>query len=99
MQKEKWPDNWYSPHGLARAFSALGDYKKALKLEKEALLLVPKGSKVYVENYVKAFGIAALILIKSVVTTPESVFISNKWRYIKDKIISDMIYVKSEKSF
>ncbi len=51
--KKKWPDNWLSIHGLARGYSAKGDYKKALKYEKEALAKAPDGSKVFLEGYVK----------------------------------------------
>ncbi len=50
---EKWPDSWYAPHGLARAYSALGDYKKALKYEKVALEKAPDGSKGFLEGFIK----------------------------------------------
>lgn len=51
--KKKWPDNWLSIHGLARGYSAKGDYKKALKYEKEAVVKAPKGSKGFLEGYIK----------------------------------------------
>ncbi len=33
---KKWGDHWLAPHGLARGYSATGDYAKALKYEKVA---------------------------------------------------------------
>lgn len=50
---KKWPNDWLAPHGLARAYSAKGDYKKALKYEKQAVLKAPAGSKATLEGYVK----------------------------------------------
>ena len=50
---KKWPDNWLAPHGLARGYSAAGDYSKALKYEKEALAKAPAGSKQFLEGFVK----------------------------------------------
>lgn len=50
---KKWPKHWLAPHGLARAYSALGDFKKALKYEKAALAICPEGSKPYLEGYLK----------------------------------------------
>ena len=50
---KKWPDHWLAPHGLARGYSALGDYKKALKYERVALEKAPSGSKVFLEGFVK----------------------------------------------
>lgn len=49
---KKWPEHWLAPHGLARGYSATGDYKKALKYEKEALSKCPEGSKQFLEGYV-----------------------------------------------
>jgi hypothetical protein len=34
---QRWPDDWLTAHGLARGYSAKGDYKKALEYEIEAL--------------------------------------------------------------
>jgi hypothetical protein len=50
---KKWPNHWLAPHGLARAYSALGDYKKALKYERVALERAPAGSKGFLEGFVK----------------------------------------------
>ncbi len=50
---KKWPKNWLAPHGLARGYAALGDYKKALKFEKLALTQAPANSKPTLEGYVK----------------------------------------------
>ena len=49
---KKWPEHWLSPHGMARGYSAAGDYKKALKYEKEALNKCPEGSKQFLTGYV-----------------------------------------------
>jgi len=51
--KKKWPDHWLSTHGLARVYSAKGDYKKALKYEQEAVIKAPEGSKVFLNGYIK----------------------------------------------
>ncbi|MDN5211000.1 DUF2911 domain-containing protein [Fulvivirgaceae bacterium BMA12] len=50
---KKWPDHWLAPHGLARGYAALGDFKKALKFERVALQKAPDGSKQFLEDYVK----------------------------------------------
>ena len=34
---KKWDTNFFAQHGLARAYSALGDFKKAVKYEKECI--------------------------------------------------------------
>ena len=49
---KKWPDHWLAPHGMARAYSAAGDYKKALKYEKIAITKCPEGSKQFLEGYI-----------------------------------------------
>lgn len=49
---KKWPKHWLAPHGMARAFSAAGDYKKALKYESEALTKCPDGSKKFLEGFI-----------------------------------------------
>ncbi|MEQ9425687.1 MAG: DUF2911 domain-containing protein [Cyclobacteriaceae bacterium] len=46
------PDHWLAPHGMARAYSAKGDFKKALPLEREALEKAPAGSKGFLEGFV-----------------------------------------------
>jgi len=51
---KKWPDHWLAPHGLARAYSAKGDFKKALKYEEEAYAEAPAGSKGFLEGYLKS---------------------------------------------
>ena len=50
---KKWPEHWLAPHGLARGYSALGDYGKALKHEKTAYDKAPDGSKQFLEGYLK----------------------------------------------
>ena len=49
---KKWPDHWLAPHGLARGYSRAGDYKKALKYEREALEKCPEGSKGFLTGFV-----------------------------------------------
>lgn len=51
---KKWPENWLAPHGLARGYSAAGEYSKALKYEKEAYAKAPAGSKQFIEGYLKS---------------------------------------------
>jgi hypothetical protein len=51
---KKWPEHWLAPHGLARGYSATGDYKKALKYEKEAFAEAPETSKPFLEGYLKS---------------------------------------------
>ncbi|MBL6447493.1 DUF2911 domain-containing protein [Fulvivirga sp. 29W222] len=53
MASKKWKDHWLAPHGLARGYSALGDYEKALRFEKEALAKAPENSKVFLKGYIK----------------------------------------------
>ncbi len=50
---KRWPDHWLASHGLARGYSALGDYKKALKYERVALEKAPDGSKGFLEGFIK----------------------------------------------
>lgn len=47
---KRWPDDWLSAHGLARGYSAKGDYKKALEYEIEALVKAPEGNKGFIES-------------------------------------------------
>jgi len=49
---KKWPDHWLAPHGLARAYSAKGEYKKALKYEKIAITKCPERSKRFLEGFI-----------------------------------------------
>jgi tetratricopeptide (TPR) repeat protein len=51
--KKKWPDHWLSIHGMARGYSAKGDFKKALKYEREAVTKAPDASKGFLEGYIK----------------------------------------------
>ena len=51
--EKKWPEHWLAPHGMARAYSAHGDFKKALKYEEKALQLCPPGSKQFLEGFVQ----------------------------------------------
>ncbi|ELR69837.1 hypothetical protein C900_04540 [Fulvivirga imtechensis AK7] len=50
---KKWPDHWLAPHGLARGYSATGDYAKALKYEEQAYTKAPDGSKQFIDGYLK----------------------------------------------
>ena len=50
---KKWPDHWLAEHGMARGYSAAGDYKKALKYERVALEKAPAGSKQFLEGFIK----------------------------------------------
>ena len=52
LNSKKNKDHWLAVHGMARGHSALGDYKKALEYEKEALKICPAGSKQFLEGYV-----------------------------------------------
>ncbi len=46
MNNEKNPDQWYTYSGLARGYSAMGDYKKALQFAKITLAKAPdEGTK------------------------------------------------------
>lgn len=47
---QRWPDDWLTAHGLARGYSAKGDYKKALEYEIEALAKAPEGNKGFIES-------------------------------------------------
>ncbi|MEQ8478752.1 DUF2911 domain-containing protein [Fulvivirga sp.] len=50
---KKWSDNWLAPHGLARGYSAMGDYKNALKYERIAIKMAPEQSKQFLEGFIK----------------------------------------------
>ena len=49
-QSEKWPDEWLTAHGLARGYSANGDYQTALKYERDALNNAPDANKGFIES-------------------------------------------------
>lgn len=51
ISKERFPDHWLSDHGLARAYSAKGNFKKAIEHEKVGLKRAPDGSKKFLESY------------------------------------------------
>ena len=52
---KRWDTNMFAQHGLARAYSANGDFKKALKYEKECLNNpnLPANNKPVLEGFVK----------------------------------------------
>jgi len=51
--KERYPTHWLSDHGLARAYSALGEYDKAILHEEFALKSAPERSKPYLIENIK----------------------------------------------
>lgn len=53
INAKKNAGHWLADHGLARGYSALGDYKKALSYEKKALPNTPERSKGFLEGFVK----------------------------------------------
>ncbi|MEQ8924280.1 MAG: DUF2911 domain-containing protein [Fulvivirga sp.] len=48
---KKWSDHWLAPHGLARVYSAMGEYKKAAEYETKAIAKAPEASKPVLEGY------------------------------------------------
>lgn len=52
---KRWPNNAFAQHGMARAYSANGDFKKALKYEKECINnpTLPPNNKPILEGFVK----------------------------------------------
>ncbi|MBO3699566.1 DUF2911 domain-containing protein [Roseivirga sp. E12] len=52
---KKWKTNIFSQHGMARAYSANGDFKKAIKYEKECLANpnLPANNKAALEGFLK----------------------------------------------
>lgn len=52
---KKWGDNIFAQHGMARAYSANGDFKKAIKFEKECLNNpnLPANNKAVLEGFLK----------------------------------------------
>jgi hypothetical protein len=50
---KKYPDYWTSHMGLARVYSAQGDYDSAMKEVKLSLTTAPDSNKANLENYVK----------------------------------------------
>jgi len=51
---ERWPNDWLAHHGLARGYSATGDYKNALKHEEQAYANAPETSKQFLEGYMQS---------------------------------------------
>ncbi len=47
--RTKWPDHWLTAHGLARGYSAKGDYQSAMKYERKALNKAPEVNKGFME--------------------------------------------------
>jgi hypothetical protein len=59
MNAKRFPDTWPVNVGLMRGYSAVGDYKKALKHAEMALSNVPEGdqlNKTNIENMIKKLG-------------------------------------------
>lgn len=52
LNAKKNKGHWLAIHGLARGYSANGDYAKALSYEKQALGKCPEGSKQFLQGYV-----------------------------------------------
>ena len=50
---KRWPDDWLAAHGLARGYSAMGNYKIALKYEIDALAIAPEGNKGFIVNAIE----------------------------------------------
>jgi Protein of unknown function (DUF2911) len=50
---KKFPDSWTSHMGMARVYSAQGDFENALKEVKLSLVGAPDSNKANLENYVK----------------------------------------------
>ena len=50
---KKWPDHWLASHGMARGYSAIGDFKKALKHERIALEKAPDTNKQFLMGYIE----------------------------------------------
>ena len=51
--KKQFPNHWLSEHGLARGYSALGKYEKALLHEKNAFEIAPDESKGFLEKNIE----------------------------------------------
>ena len=51
--KERFPDHWLSDHGLARAYSAMGKFDKAIEHEMVGLERAPANSKRFLEGYME----------------------------------------------
>jgi len=54
--RTKWPDHWLTAHGLARGYSAKGDYQSALKYEREALNKAPEVNKGFIKWAIEKLG-------------------------------------------
>ncbi len=53
MTNERFPKNWLGAHGLARGYSALGNFKEAVRHEERALKMAPEVSKEVVMDYIE----------------------------------------------
>ncbi|MEK6152605.1 DUF2911 domain-containing protein [Flavobacteriaceae bacterium 3-367] len=52
LSAKRYPNVWLAEHGLARAYSAEGNYKKALALEKKALAKAPEIRHEVIKKYI-----------------------------------------------
>jgi len=52
-QSERWPDHWLTAHGFGRIYSAMGDFKKALSYEQDALAKAPQANKGFIEGAIE----------------------------------------------
>jgi len=50
---KRWPDHWLTAHGLARAYSAVGDFEKAIDFENEALGKAPQANQGFIEGAIE----------------------------------------------
>lgn len=50
---KRWPDHWLTAHGLARAYSAMGDFEKAIGFENEALGKAPDANMGFIEGAIE----------------------------------------------
>ncbi len=53
---ERWPQHWLASHGLARTYSAMKEYDRALKYEKKALENAPEANKYFINRAIKMLG-------------------------------------------
>ncbi len=50
---KRWPEHWLTAHGLARAYSAMGDFEKAIGFENDALGKAPQANKGFIEGAIE----------------------------------------------
>lgn len=50
---KRWPNHWLTSHGLARTYSAMKEYDRALVHEKKALENAPEANKYFVNRAIK----------------------------------------------